>query len=100
MTAEKRITISPHDIISVGWECPHCHALYAVPIEKLDRPLVIHCPNCNQRLAGESQPSTEKHSDSKVLQFFLEFLSEMKRRPFGKDLRFELGGEVKLDTKQ
>ncbi len=98
MTAEKRILISPRDILSVGYECPHCRATYFVPLARLDR-VAIHCPNCRERWASDTQPSSSEHSDAKVLEFFVHFLHELCRRDFGSHLRFEIDGEIKMEAK-
>lgn len=98
MTAEKRVLISPQDIIAVGYECPHCRATYFAPVDKIDRIAAV-CHNCQQRLLGETQPQTIKYSDITVVRHFVEFLQQLQSREFGAILRFEIGGDMKLDTK-
>jgi uncharacterized paraquat-inducible protein A len=100
MTAEKRILISLADIIPVGWECPHCHATYSIPMPAVDREVIAICPNCKERLMSETQPVSVKFSDSVLLKMALDFIRDLQQREIGKHLRFELGGDVKLDTKQ
>lgn len=90
MTSEKRVIISPNDIISVGWECPHCHAVFLVPIDVLDRMLPVVCPNCSERLASETQPSSAELSDLNTAHSFLLRLRELRSKPFGKYLRLEI----------
>jgi hypothetical protein len=99
MTAEKRILISLDDIVAVGWECPQCHAEYSVPIEKKFRSVAPTCPNCQERMMGETQTSSTANADTTVLEAFLGHMQDLKRRGIGKHLRLELGGEVKLDIK-
>jgi transcription elongation factor Elf1 len=93
MTAEKRILISPKDILSIGFECPHCGATYFVPIEKLDRPW-RQCPNCQESLATDASVPNSDYSDVKVLFLFVDFLRQVRSRAFGAFLRFEVKGEL------
>lgn len=99
MTIEKKVWISPNDIVSVGWECPHCTMLYSVPVGKLDRSLPEMCPNCQERLASGTQLSSSELADSTVLLAFLVHLRNVQDRPFGKSLRFGLSGDPRTDGK-
>jgi len=49
---------------------------------------------------SETQPVSVKFSDSVLLKMALDFIRDLQQREIGKHLRFELGGDVKLDTKQ
>jgi len=98
MTAEKRISISPQDIIGIGFDCPHCHALFSVPVGKIDR-VPTSCPNCNERWLSETQPSNSEHSDTVALKYVVDFLQHLQKRKCAASLRFEIGGDVRLDAK-
>jgi hypothetical protein len=94
MTQEKRILISPQDILSFGLECPHCHSTYLVPVAKIDR-IPALCSNCQQRLIAELPSSSSELTEMLVLQRFLESLRGLQFRDFGSHIRFEIKGEVK-----
>ena len=99
MTSEKRVLISPKDILSVGFECPHCRATYFVPVENLDRPLVRQCPNCQESWATDAPVPSGDYSDLKMLHFFVDCLRKIQTRAFGAAIRFEVSGEPKSDTR-
>jgi len=92
MTSEKRILVSPKDILSLGFECPHCSTTYFSPIDKLDE-LVRQCPNCRQSWATDAPVSSSSYSDLKTLVFFVDFLRQIRNREFGLNIRFEIAGE-------
>ena len=94
MTQEKKVLISPQDILGVGHECPHCKSTHFVPIEKMVR-IITLCPNCQQRLMSETQPSSSQFAESVVFGQFLEALKAMQVRDFGSHIRLEIKGEVK-----
>jgi hypothetical protein len=96
VTNEKRILISPKDILSLGFECSHCGATYFVPVDKLDRMIKL-CPNCQQLLVSDTQLTSSEHSDSRVLQFFVDFLRQLRSREFGATVRFEIAGDSKKE---
>lgn len=97
MTNEKRILIAPRDILSMGFECPHCSATFFVPIDKVDS-LVRQCPNCREFWATDASVHGSDYSDLKVLSFFVEFLKDIRSRQFGAAIRFEIS-DTKPDTK-
>jgi hypothetical protein len=95
MTTETRTIITPSDVIGMGFECSHCHAVFIVPIDKIDR-LADHCPNCRQDLLRNANPLTEdERSDQDSLKYFVQFLKDVRQRGFGKWLRFEIKPEGK-----
>lgn len=98
MTSERRILISPKDIASVGWECPHCHATFLVPIARLDRDLGAICQNCSERFVSETQKSSSMLSESELIKSFLLRLRELIGSNIGKHLRLEIP-EIKADGK-
>jgi len=98
MTAEKRTMIAVEDLLALEYECSRCHARYSVSFVRIDR-IPHQCPNCAQLWIGETQPSSTQHSDSKVLEFFLQFLQELKRRQYGAVIRFEVAPESKPEVK-
>ena len=98
MTTERRILISPQDIIGLGFECPHCKATYSIPVGRLDRIASI-CPNCQQRWVSDVQQSSSQQSENVVLRYFVDFLRELQRREFGNALRLEISGDVKTEAK-
>jgi transposase-like protein len=98
MTVEKRILISPQDIVGLGFECPHCKASYSVPVTRLDR-IGSLCPNCQQRWVSSTQPSSSLQSEDVVLNYFVGYLRELQRRDFGASIRLEIGGDMKLEPK-
>jgi len=99
MTSEKRILIAPQDILKLGFECPHCAAIYTVPIDKLDRDRIIStCPNCHEAWASDEQPSSENViSDVKIVRSFLDCLQKIRNRKFGQYMRFEITDMVQQD---
>jgi hypothetical protein len=94
MTSEKRILVSPKDILGIGFECSHCGATFFVPLDNLDRPLLRHCPNCQDSLATDASVSGNDHSDARVLSFFIDFLQQLRARSFGMNIRFEISEDV------
>lgn len=97
MTTEKRVLVSPQDIIGMGFECPHCRAVYSVPVARLDRIATI-CPNCQQRWVSETQPSSSQHSEATSLRHFVDFLKELQQRDFGRSIRFEIKPDDKKEA--
>jgi len=98
MTSEKRILISPKDILSVGFECPYCRATYFVPVETLDRHPVRQCPNCQETWATDAPVPSGEYSDLKMLSLFVDCLRKIQTRAFGAAIRFEVSGEPKTGT--
>jgi len=94
MTQEERIFIVPQDIIAIGCECSHCKSTFVVPVEKIDR-VLAKCPNCNERLISETQPSSGALSESTVFLNFVTWLKSLQARDFGGNIRLEIKGEVK-----
>jgi len=92
MTSEKHLLISPKDILKLGFECPHCCAIYTVPIDKLDKErLLSACPNCHEGWASEQQPSADVlQSDMKITRMLLDCLKLIQHRPCGAYMRFEI----------
>ncbi len=93
MTSEKRVLISPADILSVGFECPHCGATYFVPIDKLDRDLPRKCQNCNEPFFNDAPVENTDYSDLRVLGAFITFFKSLRSRTFGSSVRFEIQQE-------
>jgi len=94
--AENVFLVSAHELLSIGWHCPHCGAIYTVPIERLDRGLPPHCSNCNEVLAkGHSQ---DDNSDVRMLEKFLFFLRISREREFGKNLCFQVPLKIEKRT--
>ena len=94
--AEKVFLVSAQDIFAIGWHCPHCGAIYSVPVHKLDRGLPSHCPNCNEVLAkGHSQ---DENSDVRMLEKLLFLLRTAKEREFSKYLCFQVPQEIEKKT--
>ncbi len=93
MTQEKKILISPQDILAVGHECPHCKSTHFVPINKMVR-IIALCPNCQQRLMSETQPSSGQLAESVVFSQFLEALKAMQVREFGNHIRLEIKADA------
>jgi predicted Zn finger-like uncharacterized protein len=93
MTSQKRVLISPIDILSIGVECPHCGATYFVPIDKLDRDLPRKCQNCNELFFNEAPIQNIEYSDVRVLGAFIQFFRDLRSRPFGSSIRFEIQEE-------
>jgi uncharacterized paraquat-inducible protein A len=91
MTAEKKILISPKDILAIGFECPHCGASYSVPIQKHDRPTTL-CPNCNEKIL-------DADGESATVGTFVGRLKLMQTNKYGKAIRFEIACESKPDAK-
>ena len=98
MTTEKRILIAPKDILSIGFECPHCGTTYFIPIQKVDQ-IVRQCPNCRTMLANDAAVPNSSYSDMKTLNFLIEFLHTTQSRDFGANVRFEIAGELKSESK-
>jgi hypothetical protein len=94
MTTETRTILTPSDLAGMGFECSHCHAIFIVPLDKIDR-IATKCPNCHESMVREAQPLVEKRSDSETLEFFVSFLKEIQQRGFSKWLRFEIKPEGK-----
>lgn len=92
MTQERKVLISPQDILAVGYECPHCCSTYFVPIDKIDRVITL-CPNCQQRIIAEMQPSSDRLAEKAVFEQFLSYLKALRARDFGSHVRFEIRGE-------
>ena len=94
MTSERRILISPNDIISMGVECPHCGASYFVPIDKLDRFLPRDCQNCHETFFTDAPVPNSDHSDLRVMATFITFFKSLRSRSFGSSIRFEIKEET------
>ena len=99
MTQERKTLISPHDIVAVGYLCPHCGSSGSVPIEKIDR-VAVTCGNCAQRLISETQPSSSQLAESIVMKHFLEALRALQVRDFGNHVRLEIKGDPTLSASQ
>ena len=97
MTQEERVYIVPQDILAIGYECPHCKSTYVVPIEKIDR-IVANCPNCQQRLISEIQPSSSALAESAVFLNFVTWLKALQAREFGNNIRMQIKPEIKKDV--
>jgi DNA replicative helicase MCM subunit Mcm2 (Cdc46/Mcm family) len=93
MTSERRIFISPVDVLSIGFECPHCGATYFVPIDKLDRDLPRKCQNCNEPFLNDAPVQNLDYSDLRALGAFITFFKDLRRRTFSSSIRFEIQGE-------
>jgi hypothetical protein len=98
MTSEKRVLIAPKDILGIGFDCPHCRSTYFAPVGTLDR-IVNNCPNCQQHWLSGIQTSSDAHSDATTFNFFVDFLRELRNRPFGDSVRFEIRCEEKPEVK-
>jgi predicted Zn finger-like uncharacterized protein len=92
MTRETHTLISPQDIVGMGFSCPHCNAMFSVPVDKLDR-VANNCPNCNQRWVKQPDHLNDEFPDEEVLKHFFKCLKELQRREFGKLVRFEVKAE-------
>jgi hypothetical protein len=92
MTRETHTLISPQDITGMGFNCPHCSAMFSVPLNKLDR-LANTCPNCKQPWVKEPNHLEEEFPDEAVLKQFFRCLKELQQRDFGKLIRFEIKAE-------
>jgi len=91
MTFEKRCLIEPSDVISVQYECDHCHAAVVVPIEKLDPDQAASfalsgCTFC--KTPSGYQPGTV---ESRVFLNFNAALKEFAHLSNGRNLRMRLG---------
>lgn len=75
------------------FECPHCHARYSVPLNRVDR-LPTMCPNCNERWVSETQTANDKLPEIAILRRFVGCLQEMKACSFGATLRFEIAPDT------
>jgi len=93
MTSEKRILISPTDILSVGFECSHCGATYFVPVKRLDRNLPRECQNCQESFVTDAPVQNKEHSDLVVLRSFIKLFKDMQSRKFVSSVRFEIQDE-------
>lgn len=93
MTQERKTLISPHDIIAVGYLCPHCGSSGSVPIGKINH-VAAMCGNCNQRLVSETQASSSLLPENTVMERFLESLRALQMRDFGNHVRLEIKGDA------
>jgi predicted Zn finger-like uncharacterized protein len=93
MTKETRTLVSPQDIVGMGFTCPHCSAMFSVPVNKLDR-VANNCPNCNQRWVKPPDHLSEEFPEEEVLKRFYGCLRLLQQREFGKLIRLEIKGEA------
>lgn len=100
MTRENRIFITPQDILRIGFECPHCHATYLVPVAAIDREVVRNCPNCRESIATDASVLGSDDSDLRVLNVFIRYLRTMQSRKFGTSIRMEVDAEVMPSASQ
>ncbi|HEX3941603.1 MAG TPA: hypothetical protein VHX11_08995 [Acidobacteriaceae bacterium] len=77
MTVEKRVFISPADLIGIEYECEHCHAKHLVPFASFDR-VLYQCPNCKEGMATASNPNRPEQGDDAILHHFAEALGNLK----------------------
>lgn len=94
MTQESRVFVSPSDIVSIGYECPHCKSTFSVPLGKVDRVSVL-CGNCQERIVKETPESSSHQSEFSVFNQFVMALRSLQAREFGKNIRMEILGESK-----
>jgi hypothetical protein len=87
--SERLVLVSLEDIIGVGWHCPHCETVCSIPIDKLDRGLPRSCTNCKEELA-DATPSESEQTDERIVGQLMQLLRIIRRRPFGKSLRFQI----------
>jgi hypothetical protein len=97
MTNEKRTLIAPQDILSLGFECPHCGSTYFSPVDKIDR-VLRGCPNCQESFVTDAPVAGSDYSDMRLLEFFVRFLRQVRNRPFGASFRFEIASEEKPES--
>ena len=67
MTMNKRVTIEPHDILAIEYECRQCKARYSVPLDKLSRAQMV-CPGCNATWIRGEYGGPDR-IDYKIVQF-------------------------------
>ena len=92
MTREKRVLLSPLDILGIGFECPHCGTTYLVPIENLDRGLPTKCHNCHEIFVDNTSAKASGPIDTQALAGFVGYFKELRKRKFGACLRLEIEG--------
>lgn len=97
MTSEHRTLISPKDILGLGFECPHCGSTYFSPVDKIDR-TVRGCPNCQESFVTDAPVPGSDLSDMRLLEDFVRVLKQVRNRPFGVSLRFEIPSEVRPES--
>lgn len=83
MSVQRRILITPKDIVAVDYECSHCGARYTIPLKKLDRDLKV-CANCQERWLNENDPEVS------MVRIFSQYLEQLQRSPIKATIRFEL----------
>jgi hypothetical protein len=93
MTVEKKILIAPQDILSLGYECQHCHSTYLVPLDKLSR-ITTSCPNCKEEWVSDFA-SGGVHSDVSILNNFTQLLKILPTRNVGVSIRLEIREQKK-----
>ncbi len=94
MTAEKKLLITPQDVLSLGYECNHCHSIYLVPLGNLSR-ITTACPNCKEEWVSDAVPAGGIHnSDAAVLNHFTQSLKMLQSRNVGSCLRLEIACQV------
>jgi hypothetical protein len=90
MTVEKRIFISPSDIVGIEFECGHCYSRHLIPIASFDR-VIYQCPNCKEKLVSSGHADSTKQSDEAALLNLVAILTDIQDRPL--TLQFEITGD-------
>jgi hypothetical protein len=77
MTMQKRVTIEPHDIVALEYECRNCQSRYSVPIGSV-RESQMKCPNCGKRWIRGSYDSTSPDPKDTTDPNFARYLRELQ----------------------
>ncbi len=83
MTRQDRWIVDLHDIVSLRWQCGHCGASVAYPLDQLDHFLHFprQCPGCRKLAVDPNMDPTHAALDGFVdaLKVVLRFPREAKR---------------------
>jgi predicted Zn finger-like uncharacterized protein len=91
MTVEQRTLIPLVDIMSIEFECDHCHATYSIPLSELKAAETsLSCINCPQQFADSHYTDSSKMTDLQILQGFLTRLREIQQRKYKASIRLVL----------
>jgi NAD-dependent SIR2 family protein deacetylase len=77
MTIQKRTLISLKNVIGVEYECNHCHARFAVPIDRMDRPAMT-CPNCREPWFNRDINVLVGAASQDIVQYFAQNLKALQ----------------------
>jgi hypothetical protein len=77
MTMQKRVTIEPHDIVALEYECRNCQSRYSIPVGNI-RESMMKCPNCGKQWIRGSYESASPDPKDSTIPNFARYLQQLR----------------------